>query len=258
MTERYFLDEPPCGERARLVGPEAHHFLHVMRGTAGAEILVFDGGGAEYLARAVAATRSQVELQIVERLEADRELSIAITLGVSLPKGDRQRWLVEKVVELGVGRLMPLATQRGVAQPTLAALARLRRAVVEASKQCGRNKLLEIAPATGWAAWLESAPPGVARALAHPCSAESDQDRQTPATFLRRLAGASEVWFAVGPEGGFTDQEVTQATAAGWDLIDLGPRILRVETAAVFLAGLATAVQVGVCAAGAVGRPPQP
>src|SRR5205823_8730666 len=85
------------------------------------------------------------ELSIIERREVSRELSFSLTLAVALPKGERQKWLIEKATELGVTRLVPLVTERGVAQPVESALDRLRRSVIEASKQCGRNRLLEIA-----------------------------------------------------------------------------------------------------------------
>jgi 16S rRNA (uracil1498-N3)-methyltransferase len=241
MTQRYFLHEPPQGDQARLVGPEAHHLLHVMRGVPGTEITVFDGSGAEYTAWVQVATRSQVELRIVARREVDRELPFTLVLGVSLPKGDRQSWLVEKAVELGVSRLVPLATERSVAQPTETARARLRRAVVEASKQCGRNRLLEVGAPANWAAWLAAAPASTARILAHPGGSAQSGANLPMAKLLRHLAGQSEVWLAVGPEGGFADEEAAQARAAGWEAVDLGPRILRVETAALMLTGLAAA-----------------
>ena len=96
---------------------EAHHLLHVMRAKAGTRVTLFDGSGWEFEAVVERAGRSEVELAIAGRQEIDREAQIAVTLGVALPKGERQKWLVEKVVELGVARLVPLETARGVAQP---------------------------------------------------------------------------------------------------------------------------------------------
>ncbi len=81
--------------------------------------------------------------------EISREPRVELTLAVALPKGERQKWLVEKLTELGAARLVPLITERGVAQPVEAAMVRLRRAVIEASKQCERNRLMEIAPPRG-------------------------------------------------------------------------------------------------------------
>ena len=95
-----------------LAGAEAHHLIHVLRAKPGLVVTLFDGGGAEYGAHVVRVGRSEVELAIDERRESDRELPVRLTLGVSLPKQERQRWLVEKAVELGVARLVPLLARR--------------------------------------------------------------------------------------------------------------------------------------------------
>ena len=84
---------------------------------------------------------------MLAREEVDRELPLAITLAVALPKGDRQRWLVEKATELGVAELCPLETEYSGPQSVGASLERLRRGVIEAAKQCGRNRLMTIEPA---------------------------------------------------------------------------------------------------------------
>src|SRR5207247_6189919 len=123
--------------------------------------------GREATARVDRVSRSRVELTLLSRRHVDRERSLQMMLAVALPKGDRQRWLVEKAVELGVRRLVPLATRRGVAEATPAALARLRRAVIEACKQCGRNTLMEIAEPVEWTTFA-SAAAGPVRWLAHP------------------------------------------------------------------------------------------
>ena len=78
---------------------------------------LFDGSGAEFDAEVIASKRSEVELQVLERREVDRELPFRLEVGVALPKGDRQKWLVEKLTELGVTTLVPLVTERGVARP---------------------------------------------------------------------------------------------------------------------------------------------
>ena len=146
MCDRYFSDVPIVGDRAVLSGPEAHHLIHVMRAKAGMRVVVFDGRGGEFLAEVQRVGRAEVELAVQERREIDRELPLKISLAVALPKGDRQKWLVEKAVELGIAAIVPIITTRSVAKPDEHALGRLRRAVIEASKQCGRNRLLEISP----------------------------------------------------------------------------------------------------------------
>jgi 16S rRNA (uracil1498-N3)-methyltransferase len=233
MSERYFVDEPIEPGPVVLTGPEAHHLIHVMRVTPGMRVVLFDGSGAEFPAAVQQVGRSQVELLALSREAVDRESSVDVTLGGALPKGDRQKWLVEKAVELGVTRIVPLRTQRAVAQPAAQALVRLRRSVVEASKQCGRNRLLRIDEPQSWPDYVEMSAGAQCRLLAHPQAEHLAADNSR-----RRGRGVDRALLAIGPEGGFADDEVALAVAAGWTTIDLGPRILRVETAALLLAAL--------------------
>jgi 16S rRNA (uracil1498-N3)-methyltransferase len=230
MTARFFADQPIRSPQVHLSGPEAHHLLHVMRATVGQEVVLFDGLGAEYRARIEKLQRDHVLRAVLDRQEIDRELSGEVVLGVALPKGDRQRWVVEKCVELGVSRLVPLITSRGVAQPTGSALQLVARQVVEASKQCGRNRLMSVAPPMEVEPWLASRPPGTAGLLADPTG-------QPPEGLLPFPVPA---WLAVGPEGGWTDAELQAGRRSDWQVLALGPRILRVETAAVVLAAWCT------------------
>lgn len=246
MSERFYSSEPITGERVSLAGPEAHHLLHVMRATVGTPVTLFDGSGAEFGGVVDAVRRADAVLRVVERRDVDRELPFALTVGVALPKGDRQKWLVEKLTELGVATLVPLVTERGVAQPTASAAERLQRSVIEAAKQCGRNRLMKIAEPVEWGEWvgadvrflmsdLRFAEQGAAagsnvaieRIVAHPDG--------VPLGGLERQRSAAVV-VAVGPEGGFTDDEIVIASAAKWRKVSLGTRILRVETAAIALA----------------------
>lgn len=228
VSSRFYSDLPidfdPHGStEVRLSGPEAHHLLHVMRATVGARVTLFDGSGAEFPAEVVALGRADATLRVQERVTADREPAIAVTIGVALPKGDRQKTLVEKLTELGVARLTPLETERGVATAKPAALEKLRRLVVEASKQCGRNRLMAIDEATALDRFFEANAEAGERLLAHP-GGEPLPERDDS---VRSVA------IAVGPEGGFTDDEATAAIRGGWRAVSLGERLLRVETAAI-------------------------
>jgi 16S rRNA (uracil1498-N3)-methyltransferase len=233
MSERFFVDDPISGDRAALDGPEAHHLIHVMRAKPGSQVILFDGSGAEFLAEVRTLGRSDVELAVLERREVDRELPLSLVVGVALPKGDRQKWLIEKLTEAGVGRLVPLRTARSVAQPVAEALERLGRSVVEASKQCGRNRLMQLSEPQNWPDFLASPSADSCRLLAHPGRGENSS------VLVPGARDYKEVTLAIGPEGGFTDEEVGQALSVGWRCVDLGPRILRVETAALVLAAMA-------------------
>jgi 16S rRNA (uracil1498-N3)-methyltransferase len=229
MSERFFLEDLAVGTRRVLAGDEARHLAGVMRARVGDEAILFDGSGAEYVGRVALVRKGAVSLDIIERREISRELPIVLTLAVALPRGQRQKWLVEKATELGVTRLIPLITERGVAVASDQAAARLTRQVIEASKQCGRNRLMEIDQPQE-AATLFSAPSiDAVRLLADPTG--------RPIGDVQR--GSSEWMIAVGPEGGLTPAELDAARIAGWQFVSLGPRILRVETAAIAMAAWA-------------------
>lgn len=242
MPDRFFLARPPADDLAQLEGPDAHHLAHVLRARAGQVVTLFDGSGQEYDAQIESLDRRTVRCRVVDRRAADRESHWRLTLAVSLPKGDRQRWLIEKATELGVAQLVPLITERGVAQPTDSALERLRRAVIEASKQCGRNVLLEVLPP----ATLEQLTAGSSladlRLFAHfdqPTSlaAAMQPFQDTVETDHRARADRKPTCFAaIGPEGGFSNQEAQKLATAGWRGVSLGPRTLRVETACLAIA----------------------
>lgn len=228
MTSRYFVETLVVGTEARLTEAEAHHAIHVMRVRAGDAVVLFDGGGCEFAARVVKVGRSEVLLAVEAGAVVDRELSRSVILCTALPRGDRQRWLVEKAVELGARRLIPLRTQRAVVQPDADVAERLRRTVVEASKQCGRNRLMQIDEPLAPADAARLIEPATLRLLACPTATES------LATIVAGTSngGPRPAAFLIGPEGGFTDDEEAAAVAAGWRPVGLGPRILRIETAA--------------------------
>lgn len=228
MSERFYITAPPTDGHATLDGPEAHHLLHVMRAQPGDSITLFDGQGSEYPATIEKCSRSEVLVAVGERAEVDRELPVRITVGVALPKGDRQKWLVEKLTEMGASRVVPLSTQRSVADLKGKSLEKLRRSVIEASKQCGRNTLMQIDDPQPLAEFIAAATG--TRLIAHPTGQSFSSVNLT-----------DEVSLLIGPEGGFTDDEVAEALAQGWQSIGLGASILRIETAAVALVAVVAA-----------------
>lgn len=227
MSERFFVAAPPDAGRAEACGDEARHLARVLRAKVGDEVRLFAGDGREWPGRIVRIGRDTIEFATGAAIPDPPRTGAALTLAVALPKGERQKWLVEKLTELGVERLVPLETSRGVAEATAAARARLERTVIEACKQCGRNRLLDIAPPCSVADLCAATAAGTAILLTDPQAAPLD------AAVLPRGA---EVIGLVGPEGGFTAEEIAAADCAGARRIGLGPHVLRVETAAVALA----------------------
>jgi len=223
MSERFFMAEPPSHGRGRLVGDEARHLVRVMRCRVGDEVVAFDGRGTSWRARVASIGRDEAVLDLGAAVVEAATRDAPLTLAVALPKGDRQKWLVEKLTELGVPRLVPLVTTRGVAEATPAAVERLGRSVIEACKQCGRDTLMAIAE-----------PRTVAEVVA--------AHRAMGGIVVADRGGAPLAGFdrpvvaLVGPEGGFTAEELAAVEAAGGRRVSLGPHVLRIETAAIALA----------------------
>jgi 16S rRNA (uracil1498-N3)-methyltransferase len=227
MADRYFIDTALSPGVVELDGPEAHHLATVCRVRPGDAVCLFNGDGREYPARVVEVSKRQVSLEVTAVETPIREVGFRLEVAAPLPKGDRAQVLVEKLTELGVTLFTPLQTARSVVHPREAKLDKLQRHVIEASKQCGRNVLMQVGPLTEWTMFCESPALPSLRLFAHP-GGES----------AIRKPEREDVVYAVGPEGGFTHEEVARALAVGWRTVSLGPRILRVETAALALATL--------------------
>lgn len=235
MNRRFYSEQPIVGDSIQLSAAESQHVAQVLRAQVGDQITVFDGSGWEFEAEITQLKRSAVTLSIVGRCQISRESPHRLVLGVGLPRGDRQRWLTEKCVELGVHRIVPLVTRRGVAAAKESVLARLERAVIESSKQCGRNVLMEIGQPCALAEFVSQAPADAVRWLAHPAKGDARTERAAPLS-VRPAAEQRSIFAAVGPEGGFHADEVQAAVEQGWQSVSLGRSILRVETAAVAIA----------------------
>jgi 16S rRNA (uracil1498-N3)-methyltransferase len=130
---------------------------------------------------------------------------------------------------VGATRFVPLVTERSVVIPKESTVTKLERGVIEASKQCGRNVLMAVEPACKFSEFVRRTDLPLSRLVLH-----------TAAGSGPHKPDAGGVAFAVGPEGGFTPDEVADAVANGWRVTSFGPRVLRVETAAVVATAWAT------------------
>jgi 16S rRNA (uracil1498-N3)-methyltransferase len=227
---RFFITGPLVTGRRRLEGTEAHHLVHVLRISVGDTVMLFDGRGGETAATVTECAAGTVELTLGEpQVECDD--GPEIILAAAVPKGDRFGWLIEKATELGVARFVPLITERSVVIPGDGKLGKMRRTIVEASKQCGRARLMELAAPVAWPEFVTTLLGPSRGWVAHP----TGEPFQPPGK-----GTSGSLVAAVGPEGGFSDGELELAIGAGAKLISLGPRILRIETAALALAALLT------------------
>jgi 16S rRNA (uracil1498-N3)-methyltransferase len=212
----------PLGEGARveLDGSQANYLGNVLRLKEDAELLAFDGSSGEWLARIAEAGKKRMTLA-VERQTREGETVPDVWLAFAPVKRTQTDWLVEKATELGAARLIPVMTQRTVAERVR--LERLEAIAIEAAEQCGRTVLPEIAEPVQLRQLLDARDP--ARTLYF----ADEGGGEPPATAFK--AGPSLI--LTGPEGGFTDEERTAVRVAENAVaVSLGPRILRAETAA--------------------------
>ena len=228
MTRRYFVpDLPLLGGLVSLPEAEAQHASRVMRVQVGDDLILFDGQGNEATASFVQVSRKDCQCQALAAQQMDREPVRDVHLAVALPKPDRARELIERLTEIGVKSLTPLIADRTQRPPTESLLAKLRRGVVEACKQSGRNQLLDLHAPMRSDAFFESCEQGT-RWIAHPAVDDVVRAADESGCFT----------VAIGPEGGWTGDEVQQATSNGFRAIDLGPRVYRIETAATVIASI--------------------
>jgi 16S rRNA (uracil1498-N3)-methyltransferase len=224
MADRFHVNCSLGVGPVKLDGPEAHHLARVCRLRPGNVVCLFNGDGREYPATVIQVTKRAVSLEVLRVEAPERELGFRLEVAAPLPKGDRTQFLIEKLTELGVTTFVPLTTARSVGEPREAKREKLDRYVIEASKQCGRNVLMQIESPAEWAAYCRRDTLPSLRLLAHPGGANR-----------LGMVDRGDAALAIGPEGGFTDEEVELGRAAGWQVVGLGPRILRVETAAIAL-----------------------
>jgi len=241
---RFHTTNLPARGMLWLEDAEAHHAARVLRVQPGDDVLIFDGRGNEGFGKIHEVSKRQVAVDIASVRFAPRDHDGLLTLAIAMPKGDRQRSVIEKLVELGVDCLVPIASERSVARLDSDAMGRLERYGMEACKQCQRNRLMRIEPCRSLGEWLKSSggPEATLRWLVHP-GAEGD----SMASFVEQNdapksghnpQGTRGLLFAIGPEGGFSAGEVEEAREAGFRILNLGERILRVETAVSVVATL--------------------
>lgn len=228
MSERFYTNCDLQPGPVVLQGPEAHHLAKVSRLRAGDAICLFNGNGHEYPARVETIEKKSVLLEVFEEQSPERELLISIELACPLPKGDRAQFLIEKLTELGVNAYIPLATDRSVVLPRESKLEKLERYVIEACKQCGRNKLMAVKKQKCWPEYCKAMSSDRIKLIAHPGATNSSLEH----AIIDANSKLEDVVLAIGPEGGFTDAEISLAMESGWHPLGLGNRILRIETAA--------------------------
>ncbi|RMH51879.1 MAG: 16S rRNA (uracil(1498)-N(3))-methyltransferase [Zetaproteobacteria bacterium] len=223
---RLFIDQPlrEGAEVAPSAGQE-HYLRRVMRQEDGSRLILFDGSGGEY-----EATLHRTGLRVAGRIDIERELPLPVTVIQGACRSERIEWMLQKATELGAAAFTIVGCARATLQlpesRRARRLKRWRRIVIEAAEQSGRTRIPTVAWADRFDTVAAALPPGTLRWLLHPRGT-------TPWAEARgALAHADALALAVGPEGGFTDQEVTLLERHRFHPLSFGPRTMRSETAA--------------------------
>ncbi len=231
MTRRRFFAPPSAFTSTKrtitLTADEARHLREVLRLKPGDEVSVFDGVGKEFRARVAQARRESAELDLDEEIEPARpESPLQITLAVALLKGEKFDLVVQKATELGVYKFAPLMTRFADIKlrdesDASKRVARWQRIALEAAKQSGRAVVPEVSLPVAFASLLDGSSVLISEKGGHG---------------LKQIA--NPITAIIGSEGGWSDEELDQARAAGAQIVTLGGRILRAETAAITAAAL--------------------
>jgi 16S rRNA (uracil1498-N3)-methyltransferase len=234
MTRRRFFAPPSAFNLTKrtitLAADEARHLREVLRLKPGDEVSVFDGAGKEFRARVAQARRESAELDLDEEIAPARpESPLQLTLAVALLKGEKFDLVVQKATELGVTKIVPLITRYADIKlrdesDASKRVARWQRIALEAAKQSGRAVVPTIHEPARFSSVLSPS---------NPCLLFSEK-----AGHGLTQIDTHTVTAIVGSEGGWSDEELEEARATGAQIVTLGGRILRAETAAITAAAL--------------------
>ena len=230
MTRRRWIDDEVSANRAALTGEHAHHLVRVLRARLGQQFDIV-AGGVVYSARVDKVSENRVEFALGGEIPG--ATPAPVTMLLSIFKFDRMEWAIEKCTELGVAKIVPAIARRTDAHLAAASVKRVerwRRIAMQASEQSRRASPPEISQPIRLEDVLET--PGALRIVL----AESETS-----SMLGQLVAShssKEVVLAVGPEGGWTAEELHAFNREGWALASLGPTILRAETAAIVAAAV--------------------
>lgn len=244
MSRRRFYAPPesfaPESKTVTLAADEARHLRDVLRLERGAEVFVFDGAGREYRCVVAESMRGSARLEVLEQVAAARpESPLRLELAVALLKGEKFDLVVQKATELGVSSIVPLITKQADVRlrdehDGARRVTRWQRIALEAAKQSGRALVPTIHAPRLYASLVEALFEKDVRRVIF-----TEREGDALSSLIEQAGtGVTAATALVGPEGGWTDEELEQAREAGWHLVTLGGRTLRAETAAITVAAL--------------------
>jgi len=228
---RFFVDKDSIGDSVlTLTGTDAYHIARSLRMAKGDEITVCDGDGGEYHCRLTRIRDDVCTAEILTRGEASGESPVKISLFMAYPKSDKLELIIQKAVELGVYEIIPFESSRCIKRPKAEKIekqtARLARIAEEAAKQCGRGILPLVREPVSFLQMQELAGESDAALFCY----EGTGTRSLKEV-LAECSQKKSFAVIVGSEGGFSAEEASAAERAGFYSVNLGPRILRCETA---------------------------
>jgi 16S rRNA (uracil1498-N3)-methyltransferase len=239
MSMHRFFIAPSCFEdqQVRLTGDQAHQICHVLRLQVDQRIVVLDGRGDEYEVCLREVGAKQVVGDRVARRHAQGEPVTSVMLLQSLLKRDKFEWVLQKATEVGVSMIVPVITARSLIRDNgpfkPARLARWQRILTEAAEQAHRGRIPTLGEPVTLAEGLRLAGQADRSLMACP-----QIESRSLCACLEDVPRAASLAVFIGPEGGFAPEEIDQARQAGTLPINLGPRILRTETAAIVAVSL--------------------
>lgn len=229
---RFFVDSSAIeSDRIVITGDDAHHLSKVLRIREDEEIVVCDKAGTDYLCSVRSVSQNEVEAWILKKESSVSEPPVRITLYQGIAKGDKLETVIQKCVELGAVKIVPVAMKRCVAlikdKDKAKKQERMQRIAFEAAKQCGRAIIPEVGEAVDFEKAIAEAKESFDLKLL-PYEGEKENSIKT---ILRKNTNAKDICIFIGPEGGFDSSEISVALESGFEIVTLGPRILRTETA---------------------------
>ena len=229
---RFFVTPEQIDENTiTITGPDVNHISHVLRMAPGDNLTVSDGTGMDYYCSITAFAKDYVQLNIIDRWASYVELPARITLFQGLPKGEKMELIIQKAVELGAARIVPVNMARTIVKlDEKKREKRIRRwqSIAEsAAKQSGRALIPEITDVVSFDQAMRMCQTMDAALMPYEKAAGMDGAR----ALVRSLHDKKSIGILIGPEGGFEPSEVAAAEAAGVKTMTLGHRILRTETA---------------------------
>ena len=230
---RFFIEQSEAAKPAPVItGTDARHIKKVLRLKQGDIIILFDGTGTEYEARIMSLSANSVNVSIIRSFPSTTESPVQIIVAQAFLKQRKMDNLVRQLTELGITKWVPFISKRSVPRPDNKRLAdrtkRWKKISKEALKQCNRSRIMGIGPTVSFEDIFN-----VSRQSSLKIAFWENESKPVNSALAQSNRHFNNIFIMIGPEGGFTSQEIEKAKACGFITASLGPRILRAETAAI-------------------------